>query len=138
MNIKAEYMLRADLAVLHYETIQWMGDLRFYVDEFQAFKRLIGRKKLHNDIDHQIHKDIHHLTLIHIDRLLSLLEETAQHEKYLSDLMRYKADEDSYRERHKRLAERINRTDNDLKTLKMEIYTFLITKRHKQRHGFPI
>ena len=138
MNIKAEYMLKADLPILHFEIVQWTEGVQFYLDEFLTFKTLIGRKKYHDYIEQQVHNDIHRLVLINIGRLQSILKETVLHEEYLSNIINGRTRDTVYREKHKQIGEKINKLDADLRTLKMEIYAFLVTKRHKQRHGFPI
>ncbi|HUH46874.1 MAG TPA: hypothetical protein VLZ54_06960 [Arenibacter sp.] len=140
MNIKTEYMLEAGLPILHYETVQWMEDVTFYLDEFFTFKTLIDRKKYHNYIEQQVHNDIHRLVLVNIGRLQSILKELSLHGEYLSDLMGEKkgAGPNIYREKHKAMVDKINKLITDIRTLKIEVYAFLVLKRHKQRHGFPI
>jgi hypothetical protein len=140
MNIKAEYMLKAGIPVLLYEAVQWMEEVQFYLDEFLAFKTLIDRKKYHNYIEQQVHNDIHRLVLINIGRLQSILKEISHHEEYLSHLIGEKegATDIAFRGKHKLIVEKINKLDIDIRTLKMEVYAFLVLKRHKQRHGFPI
>lgn len=140
MNIKAEYMLKAGIPILHYEAVQWMEVVQFYLDEFLAFKTLIDRKKYHNYIEQQVHNDIHRLVLINIGRLQSILKEISHHEEYLSNLIGEKegATDIIYRGKHKLIVEKINKLDIDIRTLKIEVYAFLVLKRHKQRHGFPI
>lgn len=140
MNIKAEYMLKAGMPILQYETVQWMEEVQFYLDEFLAFKTLIERKKFHSYIEQQVHNDIHRLVLINIGRLQSILKEISHHGEYLSSLIGEKegTTDNTYKGKHKLIAEKINKLDTDIRTLKIEVYSFLVLKRHKQRHGFPI
>lgn len=138
MNIKAEYMLKADLPILHFETVQWMEGVQFYLDEFLTFKTLIGRKKYHDNIEQQVHNDIQRLVLINIGRLQATLKEILLHEEYLLNFLSSRTKDAIYREKHKQVGEKMSKLETELRTLKTEIYAFLVAKRHKQRHGFPI
>lgn len=46
------------VADLHYETIEWIKEAQFYLDEIEVFQRLIHNKQLPNHVGEQISRDV--------------------------------------------------------------------------------
>lgn len=140
MNIKAQYMLSAGLATLHFETMDWLGKIEFYHDEFHVFQQLTDRRKNNNYMEQQVHKDINLCMKAIMDRLLNLIMELTLHEKYLSNLLmnEKEATNHDFRQKHKLIAQRVIKLEADVRLSKKEMHHFLVVKHPRQRHGFPI
>lgn len=46
------------MEALHYETTEWIKEAQFYLDEIEAFQRLIHNKQLPNHVGEQIGRDV--------------------------------------------------------------------------------
>lgn len=131
MNIKAKYLLEANLETLHFETMEWFEDVRFWLHKIRILGELVDRKIAHKNLEAQVQKDLES----GLQSLLVLLaEETLQnlldHEKYLSSLFSMKgiSKDGVYRETHKKIAQDMIRLKIEVRELKRQVFDFLETE----------
>ncbi len=139
MNIKAQYLLEASLETLHFETKEWIGEVRFWSDELGILDELVDHKIAHNNLEDQIHKDLQLNICSMLDRLsMGTLPSLMGHERYLSGLFELDdiGEGHIYREAHKKFVEEMIRLKSDIRTLKKQVFDFLERKEFGLRHDF--
>ncbi len=123
---KSEYLLEAGLDVLHFESKEWVSELKFLKSELDFFLMLLNSKifKLDEEPKRQhIYENMNKLCTI---VLTEVEQEVKAHEKNLAELLRAKSGTDApYRAQHKQLKAKVNQLDNDVRTLKMLVFRFV-------------
>lgn len=139
MNIKAQYLLEASLETLHFETKEWIEEVRFWFDELSILGELVDHKLAHNNLEDQIHKDLQ-LNLNSMLDCLSMgtLSSLMDHERYLSGLFELDdlSEEHKYRVAHKKFVQEMIHLKNDIRALKKRVLDFLERKEFGLRHDF--
>lgn len=139
MNIKAKYLLEASLETLHFETKEWIEEVRFWVDELSILGDFVDHKIAHNNLEDQINKDLQRNVNSMLDSLSNeIVKNLLGHERYLSSLLSLdgNAKESMYREKHKEFAHQMIHLKGDIRTLKKRVFKFLARKEFGERHDF--
>ena len=139
MNIKAKYLLEASLETLHFETKEWIEEVRFWFDELSILADFVDHKIAHNNLEDQINKNLQLNVNSMLDSLSkSNLQNLLGHERYLSSLFSLDgmAKEGMYREKHKEFAHQMIRLKSNIRTLKKRVFKFLERKEFGERHDF--
>ncbi|WP_158976551.1 hypothetical protein [Cellulophaga sp. L1A9] len=134
-------MMKPKIGMLHFETVEWIHEVEFYLDEFRVLEELIQRKEDHTNLAKQLHRDIAHTISIVLDQLSrDFIDKLVKHEKHLSNFIMSdtKTNADLYLERHQKLAKMLNQLKRQVRKLKKKVYRYLLEKKYQQRHGFPI
>ena len=141
MDIKRQYLLGASLETLHFETREWIEEVRFWFDELIIFGDMVNQKIAYDNVENQIHKELELYLSSLLDRLFnSTLYELLKHEKYLSRVlsMNHTANEGAYRERHKTMAQNMIRLKKEIKEIKKRVFEFLEQKEFGLDYNFLI
>ncbi len=139
MNIKTAYLLQGSLETLHFETKEWIEEVKFWIDELTILEDLTDHKIAHNNLEDQIHRDMQLNMSTMLDHLSNrILHTLFGHESFLSSLFKVneKLDENEYREKHKEIALNMIHLKNDIRTLKKKAFAFLEQKEFGLRHNF--
>ncbi|MBO0592661.1 hypothetical protein I2486_14750 [Cellulophaga sp. E16_2] len=134
-------MMKPRIGMLHFETMEWIHEVEFYLDEFNVLEELVKRKEDYSNLAKQLHKDIAHTISTVLDRLIiDFIHQLTYHEKHLSSFImgNTKTSAELYLERHQKLAKTLSQLKDKVRELKKKIYRYLLSKKHEQRHGFPI
>ena len=126
-NLKNAFLLGASLNILHQESKEWLDTVKFWKDETKFFEDLL-HKKQPSDNDKVLHAQlILSLKNVSLDLLNELEDDIKGHEKLLSSLMKEgKGVSDwTYRESHSQLKQRIEKVNQDFKSFKKLIFTFV-------------
>jgi hypothetical protein len=131
MNVKTAYLLQGSLETLHFETKEWIDEVKFWIDELAILSDLVDHKIAHNNVEDQMTSMLDLLSNGILHRLFG-------HETFLSSLFRSneKLNENEYREKHKEIALNMIRLKNDIKALKKRVFQFLEQKEFGLRHNF--
>jgi hypothetical protein len=139
MNVKTAYLLQGSLETLHFETKEWIDEVKFWIDELTILSDLVDHKIAHNNLEDQIHRDLQ-LNMNSMLDLMSngILHTLFGHENFLSSLFstNENLNENDYREKHKEIALNMIRLKNDIKALKKRVFQFLEQKEFGLRHNF--
>lgn len=139
MNPKVKYLLDAGLDTLHFETVEWLEDVRFWCDEMRIFSDMVDHKIAHNNLEDQIHKDLQLNLHTMLHRLsLGTLQDLEGHERYLSGLFELDdtSEDNVYRNTHKKFAQQMIHLKNDIRALKKRTFDFLERKEFGLRDDF--
>lgn len=137
MNIKAKYLLKASLETHHFETKEWIEEVRFWLDELSIFGDFVDHKIAHNNLEDQLNKDLQLNLNSMLDNLSkNTLQNLLGHERYLSSLFSLgkRTEESIYREKHKEFAQQMIHLTNDIRMLKKRVFKFLERKEFGERH----
>ncbi|WP_431160750.1 hypothetical protein [Flagellimonas beolgyonensis] len=140
MNIKNHYLLNASLETLHFETKEWIEEVRFWLDEIEILHTLVDRKMAQNKLEDQIHRDLQLNLRSLLDRLSDqTINELLEHERYLSGLISIKevANQEAYRQNHGRISLEMVRLRRDVRALKIKVLQFLERKEFERYQGTP-
>lgn len=123
-NPKTELLLGAGLDVLHQESREWYETVAFWKDETKFFSNLLHEK---NGTKSEFLKMLSNLDKIHEYLFDYLSEDIIEHEKLLARLeMGEKGLSDSdYREKHRKLGEKMEVFGNDFKEFKKMVFGFV-------------
>ena len=124
--------LGVGLSQLHSETLKWLREAHFYLDEIELFQNLIHKKSPYNEVEIQISRDID-LNLnamadkIHKDTLKRL----TAHESSLVHLMQQEehACDQEFREKHTFIYKQIADLKQSIKHLKEHVHKFMLQKK---------
>lgn len=139
MNIKTQYLLEASLETLHFETKEWIEEIRFWYDELRILIELVDRKIAHNNLEDQMHKDLLLNVTSMVNRLNDQnLKDVLDHERYLASLflLKDKVNDGAYRERHKKIAQDMIKLKINVRSLRKQVLDFLERKEFGLRHEF--
>lgn len=128
MTIAAKFLLEASLDQLHFQTKEWIDEVKFYSEELNFLNGLIVEK-----IDTRTTKDIDHKEIYrNIDTLLfklsdDLLKNLYAHEKLLAKIISAKNPHDNktYRIDHIALSKKMKALEMGIKHLKKALFTYL-------------
>lgn len=128
MNPKAKYLLEAGLDILHFETKEWISEVRFYFDELKIFNHLISQRIGSSTMEGQGHKTLYR----NLDGMLQklskeMLHELKAHETYLSELLdaETKGHDLDYRSKHKMISEKMEVLKEAVRDLKKAIFEYI-------------
>jgi hypothetical protein len=115
----------------HYETIEWLKEAQFYLDEIEVFQRLIHNKQLPNHVGEQISRDVD-LNLstmadkIHKDVVRRLID----HESYLYTLDNAKVANigQQFKEKHYAVAMIVKKLKVGINNLEGQVQKFMLQK----------
>ena len=128
-----DYLLETGIDALHSQSMEWLEDIAFWRDESAFLYALEMRKTLKSvpvDAKNKIRKIEDELIKISGGDLDDLYDEVEKHEQYLDRMLESKReDEEPYREKHKQIADKVNRFDKRFRNLKRAI--FELVKTHK-------
>jgi hypothetical protein len=130
----AKYLLDLGLESLHEQSMEWISDIAFWRDEVSFLYALEVEKTL-KEVPVSAKRKIglveEELVKMAGDDLDDLYTQVTTHERFLNHLLgSSKEDEETYREKHLLLAEKIDTFNVRLRLLKKEI--FEIVKQNKQ------
>ncbi len=128
MNPKEKYLLEAGLDILHFESKEWIAEVRFYLDELRFFNDLIVERIGSSTMEGQDHKTIYQ----NLDKLLltlsvEMLQKLTLHESYLSELLDAKMNvhDVDYRSKHKAISEKMSILKKAVLDLKRSIFKYI-------------
>lgn len=127
---KREYMLSSSLTDLHKMSVEWASEIELWRAEVKFFQKLLDQyaPKIES-IDHR--KELDHFQNLIIYYGGELIDEFRQsvsrHEKHLSALLSDKnvQDEESYREAHHKIGDRIETYSKEFRQFKKELFEFV-------------
>lgn len=133
-TVPSNHLLGLGLESLHEQSMEWISDIAFWRDEV-AFLYTLEIEKTLKSVPIHAKKKISLIEneLVHIagDELDSLYDEVTAHERLLNYLLENKReDEETYREKHLTIAEKIDTFNVRFKLLKKEIFD--IVKQNKE------
>ncbi|MDB9720465.1 hypothetical protein OAA67_01180 [Winogradskyella sp.] len=127
LNPKEQFLLGAGLDVLHFESKEWLNTTAFWKDEVNFFGDLLKRKESSKKNNPDIAKMLKDLGKIHKDLFEDLEDSIREHERLLSRIERNEkglSDHD-YREKHKRINNRIAVFESDFKSFKKIVFDYV-------------
>lgn len=123
---KTDYLLEAGLNVLHFESREWISELEFMKRELDFFMKLMNSKVFTLPKEQQRQHIFSNMDKLCNTVVVEVEKEVKLHGKELADLMTVKTTDDAaYRARHKKLKEKVDRLNNDVRTLKMLVFDFV-------------
>lgn len=135
MVLKTHYLLETSLESLHFETIEWREEVKFYMDELQLFFDMINHKNARNALESQIISDVELNIEVLLDKISKgILTDLTAHEEYLSELLlnnKIECDQ-KYRDRHKVIAKKVRTLKMSVVNLKKRVYR--IFRKNQFRH----
>lgn len=126
-NSKTEYLLDVPLEVLHAETLAWIKELHFWANEVSFFYRLLHHNEVSNVFPSEQLADIDkELVKLNGERLDPIRAGMASHERMLASLFNPPsvADEQAYRENHRRLNLDMYILHQEIRQLKQRVCSF--------------
>lgn len=124
--------LGVGLAQLHTETLTWMRETYFYLDEIELFQNLIHKKSPVNEVELQISRDIDLNLSTMADKIhKDILRKLKAHEVSLMgfmDLNRNGCDEE-FRQKHVFVNKQINDLKQSIGRLKKLVHRFMLQKK---------
>lgn len=126
-RLKTEYLLDVPLEALHAETLAWLNELGFWVDEMSFFYKLIHHDKFSSAFPSEqvadIEKELISLKSEKLDRLRAGI---ASHERLLASLFNppSSADDQTYRDNHRRLHTDMFILQEEIRRFKQRIFSF--------------
>lgn len=122
----AIYLLDPGLESLHKQSVGWISDIAFWRDEAAFLYALEVKKTLKDvpvDAKNKLEKIENELVKIAGGELDKLYDEVTAHENFLNTLLESKReDEQSYRDKHLKIAEKIDIFNLRFRMLKAEIF----------------
>lgn len=130
------HLLETGVEALHSQSIEWLEDIAFWRDEAAFLYALEMRKTLKSvpvGAKDKIQKIESELIRISGGDLDSLYNEVEAHERYLDEMLESRhEDEEEYREKHKQIADKVNRFEKRFRKLKRDIFDLVKTNKAKQ------
>jgi len=126
-NSNTQYLLDVPLEALHTETLAWLKQLDFWADEMSFFYKLLHHNKFSNDFPSEQVADMDkELVRLNAERLDRLKVGVANHERMLASLFNPPsvADEQAYRENHRRLNADMYILHEGIRQFKQRIFSF--------------
>ncbi len=122
-NPKTDLLLGAGLNVLHQESREWQETIAFWKDETKFFTNLLRRKE---SKESEYGKMLQNLDKIHKNLFDYLADDIMDHERLLSRLMQGEKglSDGEYREKHRKLGERIELFTNDFREFKKMVFGY--------------
>ncbi|HXP48819.1 MAG TPA: hypothetical protein VN922_02635 [Bacteroidia bacterium] len=125
-SASANYLLDLGLETLHEQSMEWISDIAFWRDEI-AFLYALEISKTLKEVPISAKKRLetieNDLVKVAGGDLDSLYDDVTAHERFLNKLLESKReDEESYREKHAELAEKISYFNTHFRKLKREIF----------------
>ena len=124
---KTEYLLDASLGTLHEESLAWLKELAFWAEEISFFYKLVHTKKFSGVFPSPDVAEIdQELVRLHGEKLEKLRSGVASHEQLLASVYRSAslAEEQVYREAHKKLLSEIFAMHEEIRTFKRKLFSF--------------
>ncbi|HXH19017.1 MAG TPA: hypothetical protein VNJ07_08025 [Chitinophagales bacterium] len=122
---KTSYLLETGLDVLHSESREWLSELEFLKSDLRFFMKLLKSTAFESGKEQQRQHIFENMDKLASAITAELETEVKSHEKNLAALLANKnRDDASYRSKHIQLKERIERINNDVRTLKMLVFDF--------------
>jgi len=119
------------VADLHCETIEWLKEAQFYLDEIEVFQRLLHNKELPNHIGEQISRDVDLNLSTMADKIhKDVVRRLKDHESYLYTLENPEAviTGQQYNEKHTALAMIVENLKVGVNNLKSQVQKFMLQK----------
>lgn len=131
--MKAQVMstLNDRVIALHYETIEWIKEAQFYLDQIEVFQRLIHNKSIPNHVGEQISRDVDLNLSTMADKIQKdVVRRLIDHESYLHSLVNPKVAlaELQYKEKHTALATIVKNLKVAVSNLKAQVQKFMLQK----------
>jgi hypothetical protein len=125
-SASGNYLLDLGLETLHEQSMEWISDIAFWRDEV-AFLYALEISKTLKEVPMSAKRKLeaieNELVKVAGGDLDSLYDDVTNHERFLNKLLESKKeDEESYREKHTELAEKINYFSTHFRELKREIF----------------
>ncbi|MGP8215047.1 MAG: hypothetical protein ACLQQ4_05745 [Bacteroidia bacterium] len=125
-SASSKYLLDLGLETLHEQSMEWVSDIAFWRDEV-AFLYALEVKKTMRAVPVHAKDKLEHIEneLIKLagGDLDSLYDEVKAHEQFLNNLLESKReDEESYREKHVEIVQKVEAFNKRFKALKREIF----------------
>lgn len=123
---KPIYLLDVNLEMLHEQSNEWMSEIAFWRDEAAFFYALILQetfKSVPIIAKKSIKRIEKELISITVDELDILQKKVEQHEKFLNNLLITEShDEETYRKKHRELAQEFVHFEKRFKALKKDVF----------------
>jgi len=116
---------------LHYETMEWLKEAQFYLDEIEVFQRLIHKKQLPNHVGEQISRDVNLNLSTMADKIhKDVVKRLRDHESYLYALENPEVAiaGSQYNEKHSALASIVKNLKVGVSNLKGQVQKFMLQK----------
>lgn len=122
-NPKTKLLLGAGLDVLHQESREWLETIAFWKDETKFFADLLQQKEAKES---EYGKLLQNLDKIHENLFDYLADDIMGHEQLLSRLHKGEKglSDGDYREKHRRLGQRIAVFTNDFREFKKMVFGY--------------
>jgi len=124
---KNEYLLDASLDSLHTQSQEWLKTLEFWSDEMSFFYKLLHSRESREAFPALDLAAIDKVLIkINSEELDSLRQGVISHERLLSSILKSTsvAEEQVYRETHRRLHEEMFRLERTIRSVKKEVFDF--------------
>jgi FtsZ-binding cell division protein ZapB len=127
-SARIEYLRYASPESLHAEATEWKSDVIFWQEEMSFLYKLLHEKFSQSAIPSielaMLEKEL--IDISSVD-LLNIKQEVEDHEAYLAQLMRDSMlqSQDSYREQHKEILERIHAVLGRIKDYKTKLFSIV-------------
>jgi hypothetical protein len=125
---RTEYYLNTSLDVLHRESIEWLNELEFWMDEIIFFYKLI-QDNTHEYLfpAAEIAEAQKQLIEIHSDKLEKLRKELVRHERVLGNILRSTStDDQDYRIAHNELFTKLIILQKDIREFKQKVFRLVL------------
>lgn len=125
---KNEYLLDAPLDALHAESVAWLKELGFWADEVSFFYKLLHHHKLSDSFpSDQVAEIDKELVKFNGEKLNRVKSGVASHEHLLASLFKSSsmADEQVYRETHRKLSIEVHSLYEDIRAFRQKIFSFI-------------
>ncbi|HEU5290167.1 MAG TPA: hypothetical protein VFU05_05945 [Cyclobacteriaceae bacterium] len=127
-NPKTEFLLDASLESLHTQSVAWMNELIFWSDEMTFFYQMLHHKKLSAAFpSSQVATIDKELVRLNGEKLDKVKTGVASHERLLASVYKSSslADEQVYREAHRKLLVDMQALNQDIRTFKKKFFAFV-------------
>ncbi len=126
-NPKQTFLLGAGLDILHHESIEWLEEIAFWKDELSFFDKLLHRSEPIEEDLKTYRGMLEQLEKIHGDFINQLEDDVIEHEKLLAKLEHNEEGHSDweYREKHRRIKNRINMMMKDFRSFKSVIFNYV-------------
>ena len=126
-NPKTELLLGAGLNVLHFESKEWLENLAFWKDETRFFEELLSKKAATTEQQKAHVEMLRELDQIHKDLFEDFQQVILKHERLLSKIENGEQpmSDSSFREEHRKIKERITTFENNFRSFKKIVFSFV-------------
>ncbi|HEY0742728.1 MAG TPA: hypothetical protein VGD40_14765 [Chryseosolibacter sp.] len=125
---RTEYLLEAPLESLHAESLEWLNELSFWRDEMTFFYHMLRHKQFGKSFPNEelanIEKELVRLNGEELDKVETSV---TSHERLLGSVYKTAsmAEEQVYREAHKRALGEILALHNAIRKFKKKLFSFI-------------